>query len=81
MNKPVQRLRKIIPFNLNIWLLLSANIRGMGLMAVFAGVVSSSHVLARDLSGDIHPVQVAFFRTIVPLIILTPILMRQGRGW
>ena len=53
----------------------------MGLMAVFAGAVSSSHVLARDLSGDIHPMQVAFFRTIVPLIILTPILMRQGRRW
>ncbi len=50
-------------------------------MAVFAGVVSLGHVIARHLSQDFHPMQAAFFRTIVPLVVLTPILMRQGPGW
>lgn len=63
------------------WSSLPANTRGMILMAVFAGVVSLGHVIARDLSQVFHPMQVAFFRPVVPLIILAPILMRQGPGW
>ncbi len=53
----------------------------MLLMAVFAGVVSLGHVIARHLSHDLHPMQIAFFRTVVPLFILVPMLMRQGPGW
>ena len=64
-----------------VWSNLPANTRGMLLMAMFAGVVSLGHVIARHLSQDFHPMQAAFFRTIVPLVILTPILMRQGPGW
>ena len=64
-----------------LWSNLPANTRGMLLMAMFAGVVSLGHVIARHLSQDFHPMQAAFFRTIVPLVILTPILMRQGPGW
>ena len=64
-----------------LWSNLPANTRGMLLMATFACVVSLGHVIARHLSQDFHPMQAAFFRTIVPLVILTPILMRQGPGW
>ena len=65
----------------SLWSSLPANTRGMILMAVFAGVVSLGHVIARDLTQNFHPMQVAFFRPVVPLIILAPILMRQGPGW
>ena len=81
MEAPDRKSQKEKSYNLLVWSALPANIRGMMLMGVFAGVVSLSHVLARDLSQNFHPTQIAFFRTIVPLVILTPILMRQGQGW
>lgn len=64
-----------------LWYSLSSNTRGMLLMGLFAAVVSLGHVVARHLSQDLHPMQIAFFRTIVPLIVLVPMLMRDGPGW
>ena len=81
MEDPVRSSQKFNSFNLPIWSALPANTRGMILIGVFAAVVSISHLIARDLSQKIHPIQVAFFRTVVPLIILTPVLMQQGEGW
>ncbi len=69
------------PLGLTIWLTLPANTRGILLMSVFAGTVSLGHVIARHLTQEFHPMQVAFFRTFVPLVILTPILMSTGSGW
>ena len=66
---------------LDIWSALPANTRGILLMAAFAGTVSLGHVIARHLTQEFHPMQVAFFRTFVPLVILTPILMSKGPGW
>ena len=81
MNAPPRGDRNRATTSVTLWSNLPANTRGMLLMAVFAGVVSLGHVIARHLSQDFHPMQAAFFRTIVPLVILTPILMRQGAGW
>ena len=65
----------------NFWTRMPANLRGMLLMAVFACLVSLMHVIVRALSRDIHPMEIAFFRTSVPLLVILPMLMRQGRGW
>ena len=63
------------------WHRLSPNARGMLLMAVFACLVALLHVIVRRLSQELHPMEIAFFRTIIPLVILVPMLMRQGEGW
>jgi len=65
----------------SLWERLPPNTRGMLLMAVFACLVSLLHVIVRRLSQDLHPMEIAFFRTAVPLFILVPMLMRQGTGW
>ncbi|MDD9876696.1 MAG: DMT family transporter [Magnetovibrio sp.] len=64
-----------------LWERLPPNARGMLLMAVFACLVALLHVIVRRLSQDLHPMEIAFFRTVVPLFVLVPMLMRQGRGW
>ena len=64
---------------LNSWYTLSPNLRGMVLMGVFAFVVNFSHTVVRALSAEIDPMQIAFFRTIIPLFFLIPMLVRQGR--
>ena len=67
------------PALINFWNHLTPNMRGMVLMAGFAGLNAIMHTMVRFLSAEIHPMEIAFFRTIVPLIILIPMLMRQGR--
>lgn len=51
----------------------------MALMAVFACLVALLHTIVRALSTEIHPMQIAFFRTVAPLTVLVPMLIRQGR--
>jgi drug/metabolite transporter (DMT)-like permease len=64
---------------IQIWNRLSPNLRGMMLMAFSACVVAVLHTIARALTAEYHAMQIAFFRTTVPLIFLIPMLMRQGR--
>ncbi len=61
------------------WQGLSPNLRGMLLMGIFACMVALLHTIVRALSSDIHPMQIAFFRTVVPLFVLVPLLVRQGQ--
>ena len=61
------------------WYTLSPNFRGMVLMGVFAAVVSVSHTIVRALSADIHTMEIALFRAIIPLFVLSPMLLRQSR--
>ena len=61
------------------WYTLSPNFRGMVLMGVFAALVSVSHTIVRALSADIHTMEIALFRAIIPLFVLTPMLLRQSR--
>lgn len=58
---------------------MSPNLRGMLLMATSACVIAVLHTMARALTADYHAMQIAFFRTTVPLIFLIPMLVRQGR--
>ncbi len=50
----------------------------MALMAIFACVVSVSHTMVRALSTEIHSMEIALFRTVIPLFVLIPMLIRQG---
>ena len=51
----------------------------MALMAFSACVVALLHSIARSLTADYHSMEIAFFRTTVPLFFLVPMLVRQGR--
>ena len=57
----------------------SPNFRGMVLMGISAAVLSVSHTLVRGLSAEIHPMQIGLFRTVIPLFLLIPMLVRQGK--
>lgn len=45
-----------------------------------AATVSLMHVLVRDLSRDLHPFEIAFFRNLVSFLVLIPFLLRQDRA-
>lgn len=55
-------------------------LKGIGLMAVAACIVSVMHVFVRDLSSDVHPIQIAFYRNVVGFLLLLPFLLRQDRA-
>lgn len=56
-----------------------AAIKGAGFMAVAGLLIAITHVLVRDLSSDVHPIQIAFFRNVVGFLMLVPFLLRQDR--
>ena len=58
----------------------SGNFRGMLYMLLGAGLISALHVLVRDMTQQLHPFEVAFFRNFIVLIVLTPLLLRQDRA-
>ena len=64
---------------LDLWGQFSKNFRGMLLMGVSAAVLSISHTLVRGLSAEIHPMQIGLFRTVIPLFLLIPMLIHQGK--
>lgn len=61
------------------WDRLTPNLRGMMLMGLFACAISISHTIVRALSAEIHPFEIALFRTVLPMFVLVPMLIRQGR--
>ena len=48
-------------------------------MGISAAVLSVSHTLVRGLSAEIHPMQIGLFRTVIPLFLLIPMLVHQGK--
>jgi drug/metabolite transporter (DMT)-like permease len=55
------------------------NFRGILFMLVGAVLISCLHALVRDMTQELHPFEVAFFRNLVVLIVLTPLVLRQDR--
>ena len=55
-------------------------LKGMGFMAVAAAIISVMHVLVRDLSSEINPIQIAFYRNVIGFMMLFPFLLRQDRS-
>ena len=58
--------------------LLSANMRGILLMIAATMLLTSMSSIVRIIAEDMHPFQVAFMRNFFGLILLLPILARQG---
>ena len=48
-------------------------------MLMGAVLISCLHGLVRDMTQQLHPFEVAFFRNVVALVVLTPLLLRQDR--
>jgi drug/metabolite transporter (DMT)-like permease len=57
-----------------------ATLKGMVLMGVAAAIISVMHVLVRDLSSEINPIQIAFYRNVIGFMMLFPFLLRQDRS-
>mgnify|MGYP003651903626 FL=1 len=55
------------------------NFRGILFMLLGAILISCLHALVRDMTQELHPFEVAFFRNVVALVVLTPLLLRQDR--
>lgn len=56
-----------------------ATLKGIGLMGGAAAIISVMHVLVRDLSSEINPIQIAFYRNVIGFVMLLPFLLRQDR--
>ena len=57
---------------------LSANMRGILLMIAATMLLTTMSSIVRIIAEDMHPFQVAFMRNFFGLILLMPILARQG---
>lgn len=50
-------------------------------LAVFAtAVFATMHALVRYVSGELHPFEIAFFRSVFGLLTLLPLILRYGPG-
>ena len=58
---------------------LPAPVRGVLLMALAAAMFVCMHAIIRDLgkNADLHPFEIAFFRSFLGLFVLAPLLIRQ----
>ena len=56
-----------------------AAVKGASFMAGAGLLIAITHVLVRDLSSDVHPIQIAFFRNVIGFLMLVPFLLRQDR--
>ncbi|MEM7258606.1 MAG: DMT family transporter [Pseudomonadota bacterium] len=53
-------------------------VRALSYMLMATLLLSGMHVLVRYLSADLHPFVVVFFRNLFGLIVLVPLLMKNG---
>ena len=56
------------------------NFRGMLFMLLGATLIAFLHTLVRDMTQELPPFEVAFFRNLIVLLVLTPALFRQDRS-
>ncbi len=54
-------------------------LKGIAWAALSSLLISLMHVLVRDVTQEVHPIVVVFFRNVVGFIILIPFLLRQDR--
>lgn len=57
---------------------VSAPVRGVILMAMATLVVSVMHVMIRELSREMHAFEIAFFRNLVTLAFMAPMILSSG---
>jgi drug/metabolite transporter (DMT)-like permease len=56
------------------------NPRAIALLAFSAATISTMHVMARWLSAEVHPFEIAFFRNLVVFAVTLPLVWRLGPG-
>ncbi|MAO55310.1 MAG: RNA polymerase subunit sigma-54 [Rhodospirillaceae bacterium] len=56
------------------------NFRGLLFMLLGATMIAWLHALVRDMTQELPPFEVAFFRNLIVLLVLTPALLRQDRS-
>ncbi len=59
--------------------MLPGPVRGALWMTVAAVSMTSMAVLVRNLAAEIHPIEIGFFRMLLGLIFLAPLMVREGR--
>ena len=57
---------------------LPAQLRGILMMATATAVVSVMHVMIRGLSAALHAFEIAFFRNVVTLLFIAPVIFSAG---
>ncbi len=60
---------------------LSSNGRAIALMVLSTILIAGMHVLIREVSADMPPIQIAFFRNFFGGIVFIPIIARNGFGF
>jgi len=56
-----------------------AALKGVAYMALAGFLVALMHVLVREISKNVHPIEIAFFRNVTGFVMLLPFLLRQDR--
>lgn len=56
-----------------------AALKGVAFMAISGLLITSLHVIVRDVSSTVHPIEIAFFRNVIGFVLLIPFLLRQDR--
>ena len=57
---------------------LSANLRGMAIVFVTTAGFASSHGMVRQVSTDLHAVEIVFFRNLFGSLVILPWFLRHG---
>ena len=57
-----------------------AVLKGVAYMAVAGVLVSVMHVIMREVSQNMHPIEIAFFRNVTGFVLLLPFLLLHCRG-
>jgi len=57
-----------------------AAFKGAAFMALSGLLITMLHIIVREISGEVHPIEIAFFRNIVGFVLLIPFLLRQDRA-
>ena len=55
-----------------------SSLRGMAFMSLAALMLTGVNALIRDLSSDMHPYEIAFFRNFFGFLVLLPVFLRRG---
>lgn len=60
------------------WQNLSPTLRGIVYMSVSTVCFTTMHTMVRHISEELHPFQLAFFRSLFGLLVFLPVLLRHG---
>lgn len=56
----------------------NSGLKGIAWMLLSVVLFSVMHTMIKQIAGDLHPFEIAFFRNLFGFVVLTPIFLRQG---